>query len=57
MKNDLVNRIPQMPDVLKLLESMGADIKGGTAKELADHVQSEIAKWAKVITDAGITLN
>ena len=46
-----------MPDVLKLLESMGADIKGGTSKELADHVQSEIAKWAKVINAAGITLN
>ena len=55
--NTEVNRILQMPDVLKLLESMGADIKGGTSKELADHVQSEIAKWAKVINDAGITLN
>ena len=55
--NTEVNRILQMPDVLKLLESMGADIKGGTSKELADHVQSEIAKWAKVINAAGITLN
>jgi len=55
--NTEVNRILQMPDVLKLLESMGADIKGGTSKELADHVQSEIAKWAKVIKAAGITLN
>jgi len=55
--NTEVNRILQMPDVLKLLESMGADIKGGTSKELADHVQCEIAKWAKVINAAGITLN
>jgi len=55
--NTEVNRILHMPDVLKLLESMGADIKGGTSKELADHVQSEIAKWAKVINGAGITLN
>ncbi len=55
--NTEVNRILQMPDVLKLLESMGADIKGGTSKELADHVQSEVAKWAKVINAAGITLN
>jgi tripartite-type tricarboxylate transporter receptor subunit TctC len=55
--NTEVNRILQTPDVLKLLESMGADIKGGTSKELADHVQSEIAKWAKVINAAGITLN
>ena len=55
--NTEVNRVLQMPDVLKLLESMGADIKGGTSKELADHVQSEIAKWAKVINAAGITLN
>jgi len=55
--NTEVNLILQMPDVLKLLESMGADIKGGTSRELADHVQSEIAKWAKVINTAGITLN
>jgi len=55
--NTEVNRILEMPDVHKLLESMGADIKGGTSKELGDHVQSEIAKWAKVITAAGITLN
>ena len=55
--NTEVNRVLQMPDVLKLLESMGADIKGGTATELADHVQSEIAKWARVINAAGITLN
>jgi len=55
--NTEVNRVLQLPDVLKLLESMGADIKGGTSKELADHVQSEIAKWAKVINAAGITLN
>jgi tripartite-type tricarboxylate transporter receptor subunit TctC len=39
-----VNLILQMPDVRKLLESMGADIKGGTSRELGDHVQSEIAK-------------
>jgi tripartite-type tricarboxylate transporter receptor subunit TctC len=55
--NTEVNRILQMPDVLNLLESMGADIKGGTPKELADHVQREIAKWARVINAAGITLN
>jgi tripartite-type tricarboxylate transporter receptor subunit TctC len=55
--NTEVNRILQMPDVHKLLESMGAEIKGGTSKELADHVQSEIAKWARVINAAGITLN
>lgn len=52
-----VNLILKMPDVRKLLESMGAEIKGGTSRELADHVQSEIAKWAKVINAAGITLN
>lgn len=55
--NTEVNLILKMPDVLKLLESMGADIKGGSSKELADHVQGEIAKWAKVINAAGITLN
>lgn len=55
--NTEVNRILQMPDTHKLLESMGADIKGGTSQELADHVQREVAKWAKVIGNAGITIN
>ena len=54
--NAEVNTILKMPDVRKLLESMGAEIKGGTSQELADHVQRDVAKWAKVINAAGITL-
>ena len=55
--NSEVNRILKQPDVHKMLEQMGMDISGGTPQELADHVQREIGKWAKVVKDAGITIN
>ncbi|MEI7672120.1 MAG: tripartite tricarboxylate transporter substrate-binding protein, partial [Deltaproteobacteria bacterium] len=55
--NAEINNALQLPDVRKLLGTMGADISGGTPQELADHVQREIAKWAKVINNAGIKLN
>jgi tripartite-type tricarboxylate transporter receptor subunit TctC len=55
--NAEINSALQLPDVRNLLGTMGADISGGTPQELADHVQREIAKWAKVINNAGIKLN
>ena len=52
--NAEINRILQLPDVRERLETLGAEIIGGTPKEFADHIQREIPKWAKVIKDAGV---
>ena len=52
--NTEINRILQLPDVRERLETLGAEIIGGTPKEFADHIQREIPKWAKVIKDAGV---
>jgi tripartite-type tricarboxylate transporter receptor subunit TctC len=44
----LAGRLP------KLLANEGADPVGGTAKEFADYMQSELARWAEVIRAANI---
>ncbi len=53
--NAEINKILQMPDVRERLSSQGAEIIGGTPREFAAYIQSEIPKWAKVIRDSGAT--
>lgn len=45
------------PEVKKALLEQGAQTGGGTSEDLARFVDSEIAKWAKVIKDSHITVN
>lgn len=45
------------PQVKAALKEQGAQAGGGTSEELAEFVDSEIAKWAKVIKDGNITVN
>lgn len=44
----------QMPDVRAKLEAIGIEIAGSTPEALQKEVIDEIAKWTKVIKDAGI---
>jgi tripartite-type tricarboxylate transporter receptor subunit TctC len=60
----IVKKIQQDTDVVlqsaavkKALLEQGAQPGGGTSEELAKFVDSEIAKWAKVIKDSHITVN
>ncbi len=55
--NAELNRALQMPDVRGRLTSLGAEIIGGTPREFADHIKTEIPKWAKIIKDANIKLD
>lgn len=41
-------------EVREKLAADGAEPVGGTSKELAAFVRSEIAKWAKVVKAAGL---
>jgi tripartite-type tricarboxylate transporter receptor subunit TctC len=50
-------RILDLPDMRDRLLGLGAQPAGTTPEEFAQFVQSEIAKWAKVIRDANVTLN
>jgi tripartite-type tricarboxylate transporter receptor subunit TctC len=49
-------RILKLPDVVERVSGLGAQPVGGTSKELAKFVSSEIAKWRKVIQDANVKL-
>ncbi len=43
-----------LPDVKEKMFGLGMDVAGGTPEEFGALVKSDIAKWAKVIRDAGI---
>ena len=49
-------RILALPDVREKLLSLGAQPSGSTPQELARFVESEIAKWGRVIRSANVTL-
>ena len=42
---------------LALVALSGAEVIGSTPEELAEWLKSDLARWAKVIKDAGIKVN
>ena len=52
--NTEVIRIMKLPDVIEKLAVTGVEIQTTTPKEWGDFVKSEMAKWAKVVKDAGV---
>ena len=44
----------KMPDVRAKLEAAGIEIQGGTPQEYAALIKSDLAKWGKVVKEAGI---
>jgi tripartite-type tricarboxylate transporter receptor subunit TctC len=52
--NAEINTILKMPDVRTKLEAAGIDIQGGTSQEYAALIKSDLAKWSKVVKEAGI---
>ena len=52
--NAEINAALKLPDVRAKLESAGIEIKGGTPQDYAALIQSDLAKWGKVIKEAGI---
>ena len=52
--NTELNAILKMDDVKRRFEEQGVEPVGGTSSEFADHIRSEIQKWAKVVKDANI---
>jgi tripartite-type tricarboxylate transporter receptor subunit TctC len=49
-----INAALKLPDVKAKLEAAGIDIQGGTTQEYATLIKSDLAKWSKVIKEAGI---
>ena len=51
-----VAEVLKQPDVAKKLSDLGLEPVGSTPDELARYQQTEIAKWAKVVNEAGATV-
>ena len=52
--NAEINAALKMPEVRTKLEAAGIDIQGGTPQEYAALIKSDLAKWSKVVKEAGI---
>jgi tripartite-type tricarboxylate transporter receptor subunit TctC len=52
-----VNTVLAMPDVQEKLDTYGAEDGGGSMDKFAGFIQQEIAKWAKVVKDAGVKVD
>ena len=52
-----VNEILRLPDIGKLMSDQGATPGGGPPERLGKHVQTEIARWGKVVKAAGIRVD
>jgi len=53
INGDIVKAL-QQPDAVQRLTAMGFEPQGGSAEEFAKYFRAEVAKWRKVIQDAGI---
>lgn len=42
------------PEIVAMADKLGVTLVGSTPQQLADTQKADLAKWAKVIKDAGI---
>ena len=54
--NSELNKVLLMPDIRATWTQQGAEVAGGSPERLALHVESELAKWGKVVREANIRL-
>lgn len=47
--NAEINRLIAVPDFKERVGSLGAEVKGSTPEQFADHLRIEVAKWTKVL--------
>jgi tripartite-type tricarboxylate transporter receptor subunit TctC len=52
-----VVRIVALPDVKQRMAELGAEIVANTPQQFATFIRSEVARWGRVIKDAGIPAN
>jgi tripartite-type tricarboxylate transporter receptor subunit TctC len=52
--NTELGKILRAPEMQERFFQLGAEAAPGTPEQLGDFVRSEIAKWGKVVRDAGI---
>lgn len=54
--NAQINEIMRSPDIVQAVAKQGGEVEGGTPEQFSKYLQSEIAKWVKVIKEAGVQL-
>jgi tripartite-type tricarboxylate transporter receptor subunit TctC len=54
--NAEINAALKLPDVRAKLETAGIEIQGGTPQDYAALIKSDLAKWGKVVKEAGIPM-
>jgi tripartite-type tricarboxylate transporter receptor subunit TctC len=52
--NEDVNKALAMPDVMEKLEASGAEDGGGSTEKMAQFMNTELAKWGRIIKEAGV---
>ncbi|MCA7082371.1 tripartite tricarboxylate transporter substrate binding protein [Cupriavidus sp. DB3] len=52
--NTEINAALKLPEVRAKLEAAGIEVQGGTPQEYAALIKSDLAKWGKVVKEAGI---
>jgi tripartite-type tricarboxylate transporter receptor subunit TctC len=52
--NTEINAALKLPEVRAKLESAGIEIQGGTPQEYAALIKADLAKWGRVVKEAGI---
>lgn len=52
--NAEINAALKLPDVRAKLEGAGIDVQGGTPQDYAALIKSDLAKWGRVVKEAGI---
>jgi tripartite-type tricarboxylate transporter receptor subunit TctC len=55
--NAEINRMVQQPETQERFRSAGLVPVGGTSAALGEYLKSEIARWTKVVKDAGIKID
>ena len=55
--NEDVNKVLAMPDVIEKFDGFGVEDGGGSVEKFAKFQHAEIAKWAKVVKDAKVTID
>jgi tripartite-type tricarboxylate transporter receptor subunit TctC len=52
--NTVVNEILQQPKTVEALAKQGLTVAGGTPEQFGQFIATDVAKWQKVVADAGI---
>ena len=56
LQSEIAN-IVQLPDVEEALAKQGAEPAASTPEQFSAFIKSELAKWAKVVTESGVRID